>query len=218
MMKFLTRYTRWVMAGVAVVGIVLIAWAAFVDSPWFQGLLVNVGTSFLLLVPLLFLNQILTEKVEVLDRELRGRVQGLAALKEALPSGPTRTSMIDALLESARRSAAAGEVTEAEFEQLARGDEFGRTVALATMLGTPKLFADDLVVRGVVWSDSANEQFYALKVAEDSWDRLDSEAQDQIVKCLAGDSRAGRRIRHSNSRRAVAERIQIRARREAAVG
>jgi hypothetical protein len=161
---------------------------------------------------------VLAEKVDVLDAELRGRVRGLAALKDALPSGPARTAMIDALLTEARHSATAGRVTEAEFERLCRGDEFERTVALATMLGTGELFARELVTRGVLSSDSANEQYYALLVAERSWDRLDSADQREILGCLDGESRAGRRIRHSRSRSEVARRVRALAESEAAVG
>ena len=145
MSGFLVRYRVAITLLTAVVGIVLIAWAAFIDAAWLQGLLINVGTSFLLLAPLLFLNQALAVKVDVLNAELRGRVHELATLKAALPSGPARTAMIDALLSAARDPSAAGRVSEVEFERLTRGDEFERTVALATSLGNPRLLDQDLV-------------------------------------------------------------------------
>src|SRR3954447_25585641 len=75
---------------------------------WCPIVLINVGTSLLLLAPLFYLQQVLEEKVDVLDAELRGRVRGLAALKDALPSGPARTSMIDAFLSAAREPSTAG--------------------------------------------------------------------------------------------------------------
>src|SRR3954452_12504449 len=112
---------------------------------WCPIVLINVGTSLLLLAPLFYLQQVLEEKVDVLDAELRGRVRGLAALKDALPSGPARTSMIDAFLSAAREHTTAGRVSEIEFERLSRGDEFERTVALATSLGHAELFDQDLV-------------------------------------------------------------------------
>lgn len=211
MSEFLMRRRVAITVLTAVVGLVLIVWAALIDAPWLQGLLINVGTSFLLLAPLLFLNQALSAKVDVLDAELRGRVRGLAPLKDALSSGPARTAMLDALLSAAREPTTAQRVREVEFERLSRGDEFERTVALATSLGNPTLFDQDLVSRSVLKSDSANEQFYALWVADELWDRLDTPHRDEVVQCIRGDGRAGRRIRSGSSGSALAQRILARS-------
>lgn len=205
------RRRRLVTSLAVVVGLALVVGAAAVSGSWGQGVLINVGTSLLLLAPVVYIQKVLEEKVDVLDDELRGRVSGLAALKDALPSGPARTSMIDALLSAAREPSTAGRVSEIEFERLSRGDEFERTVALATSLGNPTLFDQDLVSRGVLWSDSANEQFYALSVADALWDRLDAAHQDEVFRCINGDGRAGRRIRGGSSRSMVAEQILARA-------
>ena len=216
-MNFLTKHKWAVTAWAAALGAGLVVLAMPVQSAWGQGVLVNVGTSLLLLAPLFYLNRVLEEKVSGLSESLRRDIGDLEDIDDSVPSASQRGPLFDGQLSGPGKEDRAAQITRGEMRDLTLGGVWGRTVALATMLDRPDLVDSDLVQRAVFKSERGNEQYYALMVARRTWKDLPRSDRDDIVDCIEGGSRAGRHIRNDPARLAIADDILVLAGRGAIV-
>jgi hypothetical protein len=203
----LARHKHSVTAISAALGLCLIAWAYFVGNPWGQGLLVNVGTALLLLAPLFVLNRALEEKVESLSQRVRDVGLAYAEGAALIPDPVERGAFYDELVDWFRESNSEP-VTRAQVAELGRRSVPFRVIALDTMRADPELVDGELIRRGVVASESGNEQLYALDAALACWSHLEAGVRREIVECIDGDGEFSSHIWNDPARVDVARRIR----------
>ena len=112
-------------------------------------------------------------------------------LRSDMPSGPARTFEFTKLMEEARALAKDTDIKAEEarelFERGSHGDRF-TVIALAQEKQKPELFP--LVIEAIAHSESAFEQYQALRAAYSMLPKLDEEQKQQLVNVI-NDQRSG---------------------------
>ncbi|NMO89573.1 hypothetical protein [Actinomycetospora sp. TBRC 11914] len=214
MSDFLVRHRVTITSSAAAVGVALVVWAYFVPDDWGQSVLVNVGTTLLLVAPLFYLQQALEHSVRELRVGLADAVDDLARSRESSP-GPERIAAMDDALAPLIHRGPGLRLTNADVEDLVASGDTGRVVALAAMIGHPELTDPDVVVQSVLDSANGNEQYYALLAARSGWNRLGDSAQADILACIRGADQAACYIRDDPYRDAIARDLVYLARQPA---
>lgn len=209
--EWLARHRTTVALVATAVGVVLIVWAAFVENDWGQGLLVNMGTAFLLLVPLFLVQQALDRSIQDLRTTLTRSVDGYGAIRTLLPKSDRRTKIMDEYLGVIREAAGNGTLSRSDIELAAAGESTDRTVALAAMTARLDYLDPALVHQSLTRSVNGNEQYWAMSAANLGWDRLPSATQLAILTYLQGDDVAAIRFTQGSDRWRIRQQILARA-------
>jgi cell division septum initiation protein DivIVA len=167
--------------GVAAFGVVLLAVGFLVRANTFwSGLLVQVGSTLLLALPLVAVERLITSRIddvqdqlETLRQETSDIANEYEDLRERLPPGPERTERMgaeyDRAQSRARRSTRSPGAVAALFQT---GEEGDRMAALGYMAGDHGLIDAECVASAIRQTRSGYEQWKGLILTENAWAAL----------------------------------------------
>lgn len=200
--------------------------AAMVVVGWVQqpngygsNLLLQLGTTLLLVAPLVWFERMLTRQLgEVRDEleDLQRRTHAIASTYEQAraeqESGASRTATLERQISQAREDGRRGEHGAAEVAKLfERGSDGERIAALGMMQGDHSLADVSAVVDGIAHSRSAFEQWHALKLAQQLWGTLGAGSRDLILAAVDVEMRPGGYLRPGTDRYALARTLKTNA-------
>jgi hypothetical protein len=189
------------------------------DEGYVSDLLLAFGSTLVLVVPLIYIERLLTHQIgEVRDElgELRRRSQAIASayerVRESEESGPRRTVMLEDQIRDARRQAPSREHDAAFVAKMfIDGTEGERIWALGTMQADHALADVSVIVSGIEHSRSAFEQWHALVLAWDVWDGLKEEDRAKVLDAIHGEMRPHGYLQPWTDRYHLAQQIIARA-------
>jgi hypothetical protein len=182
------------------------------DDGYVSDLLLQLGSTTLLIVPVIYLERIVNRQIgEVRDQlhDLRNQIHAVSTdyerIRETVESGRTRTAALQRTVDDARQEASGGRHTAAEVAELFKsGSDGERVTALGMMQGNHTLTNVDAILAAISHSRSAFEQYQALFLALKAWDSLQPSARRRILKAVKDQMQPDGYIRPRTDRHALA--------------
>jgi hypothetical protein len=184
---------RWWVGGiVAASGLVLLVagWLTRTNNYW-SGLLVQFGSAFVLVLPLLAVERFITRRIDTLQTQLealRRETSDIAGeyeeLRDTLPPGKERTNRMRDVFNRAQTRARGRRDREVVAELFHRGDVGDRMTALGLMAGNHRLLDADCVALAIRESRSGYEQWKGLILTQNASAALTSAQLDRILDAV----------------------------------
>ncbi|WP_433162991.1 hypothetical protein [Kribbella sp. CA-247076] len=195
------------------------AGAAMIAAGWlFEGagygsdLLLQLGSTFLLLAPVLWIERLLNRSIRDVQDQVDGLRRQIGPLAETYErtrqdreSGPRRTTLLEQVVSDAREKGRAGDHSADEVARLFKnGTDGERVAALGMMQGAHSLVNVDVIVNCIAHSRSAFEQWHALLVALDAWSTFSQDSRSRIIAAIERQTGPGGYIRPGTDRHGIA--------------
>ncbi|MFK4085196.1 hypothetical protein ACI2LF_13875 [Kribbella sp. NPDC020789] len=182
------------------------------DSGYLADLLLQLGSTALLVVPVLYIERQLSQvrqKLTDLRAEMDSISRGYERARATEEAGLSRTVTLERKIAEARDQAMRGRHTAAAVSELFRsGQEGERIAALGMMQGNHKLVDADAIVAAISDSRSAFEQFHALRLAVIAWGELRPPQQDLVMSAVTMQMQPDGYIQPGTDRRRLAQQLQ----------
>ena len=182
------------------------------ESGYPADLLLQLGSTALLVVPVLYIERQLSQvrqKLVDLRTEMDSISREYERARETEEPGFSRTVTLQQKVDEARDQARRGRHTAAEVSKLFRSGQAGdRITALGMMQGNHKLVDAGAIVAAISDSHSAFEQFQALQLARIAWGELQPSEQDLVMSAVKMQMQPGGHIQQGTDRRRLAHQLQ----------
>jgi len=188
----------------------------FEDRGYFADLLLQLGSTALLIVPVLYIERQLNQVRQNLT-DLRAEMdfvsRGYERARETQEAGVSRTVALEKKVAEARDHSSRGRYTAAQVSELFRSGQDGeRIAALGMMHGDHKLVDANAIVDAISNSRSAFEQFQALQLARNTWAELEPSHQGRIMSAVEKQMQSDGYIQPGTDRHKIARQLRSRSR------
>jgi hypothetical protein len=190
------------------------------DQGYVSALLLQLGSTFLLIAPLVYVERHITRQLDDVRDELedlRSQADAIATPYERLradkASSRARTAEMERHIATARAAARRGGHGRRDVAALfSSGSDGERIYALGLMQGKHSLTSSDAIVDGILRSRSAFEQYQALLLAQRAWKSLRRRDQQRVLEAINLEMQSGGHIEQGSDRYELARAIQLRVR------